>query len=117
MRIFPKENSYRIGLMLAAIHLCISWWVIFDLASSDVDAGWQFIWLYFWLPDFPVTLLWMLGCILFPDWNFPALGPLYGDFRGFLLPAFVFGIVAPAWYFFLPSLIVSLRTGSHEHIA
>jgi hypothetical protein len=106
----PKENSYRIDLVLAAIHLCISWWVIIGVGSSCVTGLWQLIWINFALPDFPISLLWLVTGDLLPDWHIAALGEPIGDFQEFLLPAFFFGIVAPVWYFFLPKWITSVFT-------
>jgi hypothetical protein len=105
------RRSALVGAVLSSVHLAISWWVIIWVARSGPDAQWQLIWVYFWFVDFPVTLLWFLGCMLLPNWHFATLGEPIGSFRGFLLPAFVFGIAAPAWYFALPLLISGRRRG------
>ena len=107
-------RSVVVGVVLSSVHLAISWWIIIRVARSVPDAQWQLIWVYFWPVDFPVTLLWFLGCMLLPNWYFATLGEPIGNFRGFLLPAFVFGIAAPAWYFVLPLLISSRRRRSRR---
>lgn len=105
-----SATSYRIGIVLGLIHLLIAWWVIIDLGRGEPDAQWQLVWILFLPFDFPFSLLVLFSGLIFPDWSFDALPYPVGEFRHFILPAFIHGIIGPAWYFFVPVCIDGLMT-------
>lgn len=94
-----------LGGILFLIHFVVSWKVIFLAASTPYDAQWELIWVYFWIPDFPVSLIHYGALVFVPNFNVPFLPRLIGNFDNFLVPAFVYGIVAPLWYFSVPVFI------------
>lgn len=103
-----SDTSYRIGLLLCLIHVVIAWWVIISLASSEPDAQWQLMWIFFLPFDLPFSLLVFFSSSIFPDWSFKMFPYPISEFRGFILPAFIYGIIGPLWYFFLPICLSSL---------
>ncbi len=108
-RFFANSSrfSYCIGSLLAFIHLLFSWGILLDLAQREPDAQWQLIWIFFLPFDFPFSLIVLFGGYLFPDWSFSSLPYPVSDFRGFILPAIVHGMIGPVWYFLLPVAISS----------
>ena len=104
-----SKTSYALGLVLGLIHIVLSWWVIIDLGTSEPDAQWQLVWIFFLPFDLPFSLLVFLGGSILPDWSFQSLSYPVSEFRSFIFPAFVHGIIGPLWYFFLPVWISSLR--------
>lgn len=110
---FARGNtaSYLLGLVLCLIHLVISWWVIIGLVRGEPDAQWQLVWIAFLPFDLPFSLLVFFSDLIFPDWSFERFPYPVSEFRSFILPAFVHGIIGPLWYFLLPVCISSLRRG------
>ncbi|PXF55875.1 MAG: hypothetical protein C4B58_14495 [Deltaproteobacteria bacterium] len=104
-----SNTSYQVGLVLCLIHLIIAWWVIIKLSRSEPDAQWQLVWIFFLPFDLPFSLLVFFSGSIFPDWSFKLLPYPMGEFRSFILPTFVHGIIGPLWYFFLPVCFSSLR--------
>lgn len=102
-------TSYQLGLVLCLIHIVIAWWFIIKLGRSEPDAQWQLIWIYFLPFDFPFSLLVFFSGSIFPDWSFKSFPYPVSEFRSFILPAFIHGIIGPLWYFLLPVGISSLR--------
>ena len=101
--------SYLLGLVLCLIHLVISWWVIIGLVRGEPDAQWQLVWIAFLPFDLPFSLLVFFSALIFPDWSFEGLPYPVSEFRSFILPAFVHGIIGPLWYLLLPAIISGLR--------
>ena len=89
--------------------MVVLWNLIIRLASHEPDAQWQFAWLVFFPFDFPFSLLVLFGGLIFPDWSMPLRYPL-GDFRSFILPSLIHGVVGPLWYFFVPVFISGFRS-------
>jgi hypothetical protein len=109
--LFTKASSasYRVGFTLGFIHLVISWFVIIGLATSEPDAQWQLIWVFFLPFDLPFSVINFLPSYYLPHWSFIESLPYpISSFKGFILPSFVHGIIGPLWYFFLPVCISSL---------
>lgn len=113
--------SYALGSVLCLAHLILSWNVIIRLGAHEPDAQWQIVWLVFFPFDFPFSLLVFPGSIIFPSWSFPLRYPL-GEFRSFILPSIVHGIIGPLWYFFIPvftsgiwSLLRERTTNATKH--
>jgi hypothetical protein len=102
-------TSYRLGIVLSLIHLVISWWVIINIGRAEPDAQWQLVWLFFLPFDLPFSLLIFFSGSIFPDWSLAFLPYPMSEFRGFILPAFIHGIICPIWYFLLPISISSLK--------
>lgn len=102
--------SYKLGLVLSLIHLVISWWVIISVGLSEPDAQWQLVWIAFLPFDFPFSLLVIFAGDIFPDWSLKGFPYPLGDFISFIVPAFVYGIIGPLWYFFLPVFVDGLMT-------
>lgn len=102
------RRSYWLGGILCSLHLAVSWWVIVSLCLREPDAQWQLVWIFFLPFDFPFSLLVLFSGNVFPDWTIGVLPYPVSEFRDFLWPAFVHGIVGPAWYFFLPMLASGL---------
>jgi hypothetical protein len=100
----------RLGLTLCVIHFVISWWVIISVGKSEPDAQWQLVWILFLPFDLPFSLLVFFSGSIFPDWSFRSIPYPLSEFRGFILPAFIHGIIGPLWYYFLPVCISSLRS-------
>jgi hypothetical protein len=94
--------TYVVGAVLGLGHLVVSWVIIADLATNVPDAQWQLTWLVFLPFDLPFSLLVFFSGSLFPDWSVSWLPYPVSEFRSFILPAFVHGILGPAWYFVLP---------------
>ncbi len=109
-----SAGSYRLGLALGLIHLVLAWWVIISVGMSEPDAQWQLIWIFFLPFDFPFSRVVFFSPWIFPDWYFRSLPYPMGLFRGFILPAFVHGIIGPMWYYLLPVCISSLKASSGE---
>jgi hypothetical protein len=107
-----SKTSYRLGTVLCLLHLAISWWVIISLCRGAPDAQWQLVWILFLPFDLPFSLLVFFSGSIFPDWSFSALPYPMSEFRTFILPAVIHGIVGPLWYFFLPVSISGLRAFS-----
>ena len=103
-----SKTSYLIGAVLSIIHLVVSWRVIISLGLSEPSAQWQLTWVLFFPLDFPISLLLLLGFKIFPGWSFSFLRYPICEFKGFILPAFIHGILGPLWYFFIPVAISSL---------
>jgi hypothetical protein len=110
-------TSYLLGSVLCSAHLVISWQVIIGIASSEPDAQWQLIWIFFLPFDLPFSLLVMFCPAIFPDWTFGSLPYPLGDFRAFILPSIIHGVVGPLWYFFVPVAISSLLARHQERKA
>jgi hypothetical protein len=110
--IYASKTSYIIGLILFSIHLLISWWIIIDLGTSELNAQWILIWLYFFPFDLPFSFLFLMGIFL-PNWSFSFLPYPVSQFRAYLVPSFVFGVIGPIWYFFIP-VIISNAWGKHK---
>jgi hypothetical protein len=106
-KLFGKasQTSYRIGAALGLAHLAISWWILIDLARQEPDAQWQLVWVLFLPFDLPFSLLVLFGGLLFPHWIVEGVPYPMSDFRGFILPAIIHGIVGPLWYFIFPVAI------------
>jgi hypothetical protein len=103
-----SRKSVVLGSVLFLIHAIISWKLIIVAVETPYDAQWELIWLRFWMPDFPISLLHVLALILIPNFNVPFLPGLTSDFDNFLSPAFVYGVLGPAWYFSIPVIISHL---------
>jgi len=101
--------SYKVGLILSLLHLLISWWVIIRLASAEPDAQWQLIWFYFLPFDLPFSLLVYFSGSIFADWSFYMFPYPISEFRSFILPSIIHGIIGPLWYFFIPICFSRLR--------
>jgi len=104
-----SATSYRVGMVLGLIHLIIAWWIIISLGRSEPDAQWQLVWILFLPFDFPFSLLVLFSSLIFPDWSFDAFPYPVGEFRHFILPVFIHGIIGPIWYFLLPVCISGYR--------
>ncbi len=102
-------TSYSIGTTLALIHIVASWYVILRIAGKEPDAQWQLVWIFFLPFDLPFSLLVFFAGSIFPDWSFKSVSYPISEFRSFLWPSFIHGIVGPLWYFLLPIFISSLR--------
>jgi len=112
-----SATSHVIGLVLGLVHLVISWRVIIGIAwmsGGGGDAQWQLAWVLLFPFDFPFSLIIFLPGI--PYWSFDSLPYPVGEFRSFILPAFVHGIIGPLWYYFLPVAISSLWRARRKHI-
>jgi hypothetical protein len=109
--IFDRASirSYQIGFMLCVIHLILSWWVIINICRSEPDAQWQLVWIFFLPFDLPFSLLVFFSAYLFPAWSFAYFPYPVSEFRSFILPSFIHGILGPIWYFLLPVCISSLK--------
>jgi hypothetical protein len=107
--LFPgaSERSRRLGYALCVIHTLASWWVVISVATAPPDAQWQLIWVFFWPFDFPCAAVWLALGYFLPEWHFGALGDPIGDFRYFIMPTVLFGIVAPLLYLIAPQMISS----------
>ena len=103
--------SYRLGIILCFIHLVLSWWIIVSLGLNEPDSQWQLVWLFFLPFDLPFSLLVFFSGLIFPDWSFKSIPYPVGEFRSFILPAFIHGIIGPLWYFFLPVWISGRKNG------
>jgi hypothetical protein len=103
-----SKSSLKIGLLLFGVHLILAWWVILSLGLSGPDAQWQLVWIYFLPLDFPFSLLVYFSNNLFPDWSVGFLRYPMSDFRGFVLPSVVHGIIGPIWYFAVPVSISAM---------
>src|SRR6266568_4339043 len=103
-----SKASYQFGLVLGLIHLVIGWWVILRLIQNEPDAQWQLVWIFFLPFDLPFSLLVFYSSSIFSDWTFKSLPYPMSQFRSFILPVFVHGIIGPIWYFLLPVMISSL---------
>ena len=106
--------SYRVGAILCFIHLVLSWWVVVGLGRNEPDAQWQLVWLFFLPFDLPFSLLVFFAGSIFPDWSFNSLPYPVSEFRSYILPAIIHGLIGPLWYFFLPVWISSLRHRSRQ---
>jgi len=104
-----SKASYRLGTVLCLLHLAISWWVIISLCRGEPDAQWQLVWILFLPFDLPFSLLVFFSGTIFPDWSINAFPCPLSEFRAFILPAIIHGIVGPLWYFFLPVGFSGLR--------
>lgn len=104
-----SSQSVRIGLVMALAHLVVSWWVIIGLARGEPDAQWQLVWIFFLPFDLPFSLLVFFSGSIFPDMMVRSLPYPMSDFRGFLLPAFIHGVLGPIWYFVVPVALSALR--------
>jgi hypothetical protein len=102
-----SARSYKIGFFLCFFHLVVSWWVIISLGLSKPTAQWQLTWVLFLPFDFPISLLWFLGLKILPDSLFGSFPYPFGEFKAFIVPAFIHGILGPLWYFFLPVAVSS----------
>src|SRR5580658_4440331 len=107
--LFPgaSQRSRRWGYALCVIHTLASWWVVISVATAPPDAQWQLIWVFFWPFDFPCAVVWLALGYFLPGWHFSALADPIGDFRYFIMPAVLFGIVAPLLYLIAPQMISS----------
>jgi hypothetical protein len=107
--LFPgaSQRSRRWGYALCVIHTLASWWVVISVATAPLDAQWQLIWVFFWPFDFPCAVVWLALGYFLPGWHFSALADPIGDFRYFIMPAVLFGIVAPLLYLIAPQMISS----------
>lgn len=108
-----STKSYLMGSVLCIIHLAIAWWIIIGLARSEPDAQWQLVWIAFLPFDFPFSLLVLFSGSIFPDWSIERFPYPVSEFRSFILPAFIHGIIGPLWYFLLPVCISGLRKGKN----
>jgi hypothetical protein len=99
--------------VLGLLHLSISWWVLLRLALGGVDAQWQLTWLLFLPFDLPFSLLVFFSNSFIPDWKVSFLPYPSSEFRSFVLPAAIHGLVGPLWYFVLPVAISRWR-GSRQ---
>ena len=104
-----SKTAYLVGTILALVHLILSWYIIIGLGLNEPDAQWQLIWIVLLPFDFPFSLLVLFSGYLFPDWSFSSFPYPVSEFRSFILPAFVHGIIGPIWYFMLPIFISILR--------
>lgn len=102
--------SFKLGLVMCLVHLLISWLVIIKLGLSEPDSQWQLVWIYFLPLDLPFSLLVYFSGSIFADWSFNSYPYPVSEFRSFVLPSIIHGIIGPLWYFFLPVCISSLRT-------
>jgi hypothetical protein len=102
--------AYKIGVVAAAVHLVISWWVIIHVLTSDRDAQWQLIWIFLLPFDFPFSLLVLFAGYIFPGWYFTGAPSPWDDFHSFVLPLVVHGVVGPLWYFFVPVFVDGVMT-------
>ena len=102
--------AYKIGVVAGGIHLVISWWTIIYILTSDRDAQWQLIWIFFLPFDFPFSLLVLFAGYVFPGVYFSGLSSPWDDFHSFVLPLVVHGVVGPLWYFFVPVFIDGIMT-------
>lgn len=100
-----RSKTFWFGCILCILHLVVSWYVILNLAWQEPDAQWQLIWIFFIPFDFPFSLLSFFANWLFPAFYFDQLNYPIGDLTGFIIPAFLHGIIGPIWYFFLPLLV------------
>ncbi|MGE0108910.1 MAG: hypothetical protein AB7S81_03990 [Bdellovibrionales bacterium] len=107
MNIFKEAShgSYKIGWVMAAVHLAISWCVILTLGRGEPDAQWQLVWILFLPIDFPFSLLVLFSGYLFPSWEFEFLKYPISSFHGFIFPSIIHGIIGPLWYFLIPVFI------------
>ena len=94
-----------IPAVIAAVHFVISWIVIVAVATGSRDAQWQLVWLYFWIADFPVSLIHVAALAALPHIDVAFLPSKIGDFNNFLVPALVYGVLSPAWYYLIAVLI------------
>lgn len=113
-----SKISYLIGGVLSLIHLIISWHVIVNIGIKEPDAQWQLIWIVFIPFDFPFSLLVLFSGVIFADFSVKCFPYPVSDFRDFILPAIVHGVIGPLWYFLFPICISSLRAkarGAKSH--
>jgi hypothetical protein len=108
-RLFPRasKRSRMLGYTLCLIHIFASWSVVIHVATTPPDAQWQLIWIFFWPFDLPCAVAWLAIAHFLPDWYFYALGDPIGDFKSFIMPTFLFGIVGPLLYLIAPQAISS----------
>lgn len=103
-----SSASYIIGAILCLVHIAVSWYVIISLGRGEPDAQWQLVWIFFLPFDLPFSLLVFFAGSVFPDWSLKSMPYPMSEFRGFILPAVVHGIIGPFWYFLLPVCVSSL---------
>jgi len=108
MNNIPSKTIFRVGLILAALHLLFSVFAIATIAATGHDAQWQFGWLVFLPIDFPISLITLFGGYFCPDVHVGFLPYPVSSLRHFVLPSFIHGILGPIWYFFIPAVAVSL---------
>lgn len=107
MNLFSKasQSSKTMGLVFCSIHFLISWSVIISVAMGSRDAQWQLVWVFFWLFDFPVSVI-HVGVLRFlPQFDIAALPISVNSFNDFLAPTLIFGLLGPLWYGVVPIAI------------
>jgi len=104
------KKSYRVGAVVAAIHFVLSWVVIVHIGSNRPDALWQMEWFVFFIPDLPVALFWLWLIRVIPDIAIERLPEPICYTSDFLIPAFVFGVVSPVLWYFIPPLYSAYRS-------
>ena len=97
-----------IGLLLASIHLILFILVVNSMLKSKFDAQWQLSWMIFLPLDFPFSLIVLFSGKLFPAISFSFLPYPIGEFRGFILPLIVHGVLGTIWYAVIPSLLYKI---------
>jgi hypothetical protein len=104
-----RKISIKIGLLLCAIHIIFSIYIIGYVIEWSKNGQWQFAWIFPFLVDLPVSVLYVFIMTLpFKNISFLFLPYPISELRSFLLPAFFVSVIGSLWYFYLPGLIVSI---------
>lgn len=115
-RFFPQatRHSLMLAWFLLLVHALVSWSIIFRLATTEPDAQWQLIWVFFLPIDFPFSLLVYYSSAFIPDGLIAGLRYPISDIRGFIWPSIIHGILGPIWYFFIPLVISNFINGRKQ---
>jgi hypothetical protein len=103
-----KNKAFLFSLFFGAIHFVFSWIVILFIyiQAGHLPADWTWIWLLFWVIDFPISDIYLNITDNLSDHIVSFLPYPIDHIKMFILPALFHGIIGPIWYFFLSLFII-----------
>lgn len=102
------QLKYKIGLLLALVHVLYSFIFILRISRYAFDAQWQLMWIVPFIVDLPISLLELFFLAVIPDINIGFLQYPLGSLKEFIFPALFHGIIGTLWYFYIPSIIIKV---------
>ena len=103
-----KRDKIKIGILASSFHCFVFTTFILNITGN----GRLWVWMLFFVLDFPISLLNLLGWdLMIYSWGESDFLEGWKDMTYQSWPVFVYGVLGTLWWFFIPSVVSKLLGG------